>query len=135
MIKGVNRWQLMLGYPACWKTGMSIILEWKIDLARSLHGLCHNVHGCQGHCEGHAKWGPCEKFLAWTTSDEKSPSVDHTRTIFCGFLKNADTVKPWYNVSLGTEILQHYIENNDILRLFYMSTYGKGENFLNVITG
>jgi hypothetical protein len=103
-----------------------------MDLARSLHGLCHNVYGCQGHCEGHANWGPCGDVLAWTTSDavKKSPCVDHARTFFfCGFSKNADTAKPWYNVSLGTEILQHYIENKDVLRLFYMSTYGKGGNF------
>jgi hypothetical protein len=36
-------------------------------------------------------------------------------------------VKPQYNVSLGTAILQHYSENNVILRLFYMSACGEGD--------
>ncbi len=65
----------------------------------------------------------------------KKSLVDQAMSFSFEFSKNADTGKPHYNVSLATAILQHYIKNNVISRLFYMSTYGEGEIFLNIITG
>ncbi len=44
------------------------------------------------------------------------------------------TVKPRYNVSLGTRIFQRYIEINVILREFYMGVYLEGPENTNVIT-
>jgi hypothetical protein len=43
-------------------------------------------------------------------------------------------VKPLYNVSLGTKILQRYIEINVISSVKYMGVYGEGEIFLDVIS-
>ncbi len=45
-------------------------LNEKMGHARSLHGLCHIVHGLRGHCEGLAKRGPCGEVLAETSSDD-----------------------------------------------------------------
>jgi hypothetical protein len=45
-----------------------------------------------------------------------------------------DTVKPRYNVPLGTRIFQRYIEINVISREFYMGVYVEGPENTNVIT-
>jgi hypothetical protein len=44
------------------------------------------------------------------------------------------TVKPRYNVALGTTIFQRYIESNVISRAIYMESYDEKENFFNVIS-
>ncbi len=72
----------------CWKTEMSIFYSWKMDLARSLEGLRHDVHGRWGHCGDPSKHGLCREVLAWTSlmSPKRSevpgirlPSWDVTR--------------------------------------------------------
>jgi hypothetical protein len=44
------------------------------------------------------------------------------------------TVKPQYNVSLGTRIFQCYVEINFISREFYIVIYGEGTEYINMIT-
>jgi hypothetical protein len=71
---------------------MSIFLIWKIVLARSLHGLHQNDHGCRGHCEGPTKQSPCGEVLAGTSSADvkKVPAwTPRLREVLFWIIKNS----------------------------------------------